>query len=256
MARTLALLGLLALALLSAPAPARPAPPGRALDPGAALGLLGKSDSADALAGGLRGLLLQALPEPLYEDATHWGAQKPGPRRRMVNDGRWWKVRISAANPRDTLVLDLRDLRRPEPGRTTFTLFVSLDARVQFDRQTWRGGLRTYSGSTRARLRLKLTLRCEAQTRLEANGTLLPDAVFRLRVVGSELAYDNFVVEHTAGVGGEAAKVLGDAARAGMKQWHPSLERDLLAKANAAILKAGDTKEVRVSLLSLFGGKP
>jgi hypothetical protein len=33
------------------------------------------------------------------------------------------------------------------------------------------------------------------------------------------------------------------------------MERDLLAKANAAIVKAGDTKEVRVSLSKLLEKK-
>ena len=30
-----------------------------------------------------------------------------------------------------------------------------------------------------------------------------------------------------------------------MKQWRPSIERDLLAKANAAIVKTADTREIR-----------
>ncbi len=37
-----------------------------------------------------------------------------------------------------------------------------------------------------------------------------------------------------------------------MKKFKPDLERDLLAKANAAIVKAADTKEVRVSLGGLL----
>jgi len=100
-----------------------------------------------------------------------------------------------------------------------------------------------------------LEMRCEAVTRLEPNGTPLPDALFRLRVLQSDLSYDNFVVERVAGVGGEAAKVLGDTARGSLKQWRPSLEHDLLARANAAIVKAGDTKEVRLSLVKLFNSK-
>jgi hypothetical protein len=63
------------------------------------------------------------------------------------------------------------------------------------------------------------------------------------------------VVEHIAGLGGEAAKLLGDAARGSIKQWRPSMEHELLAKANVAIVKAGDTKEVRVSLSKLLGKK-
>jgi hypothetical protein len=137
----------------------------------------------------------------------------------------------------------------------TFTAFISFDTHVEFDRQVWHSGRRTYSGSIRARLRVRLTLRCEATAQLDPGGGLLPDAVFRLRVLQAESGYDNFVVEHILGVGGEAAKLLGDAARGSVKQWRPSMEKDLLAKANAALVKAGDTKEVRVSLTKLFGKK-
>jgi hypothetical protein len=245
-----------------------PPVPGKGLTPGAALGLLDGSSPA-ALAGNLRAYLLQALPAPLFEDQRHWGVQKavrevkwrgkglrvhPEVEEVPENDGRWWKVRVSAANPADSLVLDLRDVDRPGPGRLTFTAFVSLDANVEFDRQTWHEGARLYSGSVRARMRLKLTLRCEAEGRLEGKG-FLPEAVVRLRVVGSDFRYDNFVVEHIAGMGGEAARLLGDAARAGAEQWHPSLERSLVARANEAIVKAGDTREVRVGLMALLGKK-
>ena len=102
---------------------------------------------------------------------------------------------------------------------------------------------------------MRLTLDCEALTKFEKGKKILPDAVFRLRVVKSDLGYDNLVVEHTAGVGGEAAKVLGDAVIGGMRQWKPSLERNLRDRANAAIVKAADTKEVRVNLLDLFSSK-
>jgi hypothetical protein len=237
-------------------------PPGKALTPGSALGLLGSNTPA-ALSGNLRAFLLKALPEPLFQDETHWDLQKPvretkwhglHPETLEVpkNDGHWWKVRVTAPHPADTLILDLRDLQQPEEGRLTFTTFVALDAHVDYDKQTWRHGHRLYAGSVRARLRLKMTLHCEATGRLEGNG-ILPEAVVRLRVVQSEAGYDNFVVEHIPGMGGDMAKILGDAVHTGMKQWHPSLERNLLARANEAVVKAGDTKEVRVGLASLLG---
>jgi hypothetical protein len=244
-------------------------PPAKAITTGNVLAALG-GGSIDALAGTLRGFVVKALPTPLYEDTRHWGLQKPvrevkwrgqgfhvHPEKVDVrkNDGRWWKVRVTAERLADTLILDLRDVRQTEPGRMTFTTFISFDTHVEFDRQTWHTGKRTYSGSIRARLRVKLTLRCEATARLDAGGGLLPDALFRLRVLQAESGYDNFVVEHIAGLGGEAAKLLGDAARGSVKQWRPSMERELLAKANAALIKAGDTKEVRVSLSKLLGKK-
>lgn len=244
--------------------------PAKAIGAGNVLSALG-GGSVDALAGSLRGFLLKAMPSPLYEDMRHWGSQKPVREVKwrgkgvhvhpetievMKNDGRWWKVRVTADRLPDTLVFDLRDARQIEAGRMTFTAFLSFDTHVDYDKQTWHAGRRTYSGSIRARLRVKLTLHCEATARLDGSGGLLPDAVFRLRVLQAESGYDNFVVEHIAGLGGEAAKLLGDAARGSVKQWRPSMERDLLAKADAAIVKAGDTKEVRVSLSKLLGKKP
>ena len=132
---------------------------------------------------------------------------------------------------------------------------LALDARVFYDEEKWRSGVRLYAASARARMRIKLTAQCEATARLEPGQTLLPDAVFRLHVVHSDLHYDNVVVEHLAGLGGEAAKLLGEAFRGGLRQWHPSLERDLLTRANAAVEKAGDTKEVRLSLAKLLKSK-
>src|SRR5207302_6261467 len=130
--------------------------------------------------------------------------------------------------------------------------FVAFEARVEYDHQNWDRGLRLYSGSVEARMRVTAALRCEATTKLEANGTLLPDAVFRLRVTDAHVGYDHFEVEHIAGVGGDLAELIGAAAKAGVEQWRPSLERRMLEKADAAIVKAGDTKEVRLSVLKLL----
>jgi hypothetical protein len=236
--------------------------------PPAALAALG-GDSTGALAGSLRAMLVQSLPAPLFEDTSHWGRQKEvtrGLRRRdregaggaaanLKNDGLWWRVTVTAPNPAGALVLDLRDVKQPEPGRMTFTAFVAFDTDVEYERQRWSAGRRLYAGSVRARARVKLTLDCEAVTRLETGGKLLPEAVFRLRVLRSDFRYDNLVFEHVLGVGGEAAKLLGEAAHASIKQWRPSLERRLIERANVAIIKAGDTKEVRLGLSRLWGKK-
>jgi hypothetical protein len=44
-------------------------------------------------------------------------------------------------------------------------------------------------------------------------------------------------------------------ARANLHIWRPSLEHRLIDKANAAIVKAGDTKEVRLGIGKLFERK-
>jgi hypothetical protein len=224
-----------------------------------------------ALSGTLRALLVQHAPAVLYEASPGWGhttrvahgvkwTGKHLPLRPELTytdkpDGTWRKIRAAAVDLPDTLVFDLRNLRNPEPGRMTFDVFISFDAQIDYEHQKWDAGVRFYSGSARARLRFKLLLQCEVITRLEPNGTLLPDAVFRLRVTRADLHYDNLVVEHAAGVGGEVAKLLGDAVQGSLREWHPSLERELSARANAAIVKAGDTQEVRLSLSNLFSNQ-
>jgi hypothetical protein len=259
---TLVLFGAVALGL-TAVSPAQADPP----SPLAALAPTG----LDALSGTLRGILVRSLPDPLYEASPGWGTTKyvargvewkgqglhvhPEVQRSFKNDGTWQKVRFTADRPADTLILDLRNPQFPEPGRLTFDIFLCFDAHIDYTRQEWDAGRKLYDGSLRARLRVKANLSCEVTTRLEPGGGLLPDAVFRMRLTRADVSYDNFVAEHVAGVGGELAKVIGDALRGGLKQWRPSLERELLQRADAALLKAGETREVRVNLASIFTKK-
>jgi hypothetical protein len=226
------------------------------------------SGTVDGLAGSLRGYLVRSLPDPLYEASPGWGHQerairgvkwtgkvlplRPEVMHGEANQGIWKKIRVTAVNRADTLVFDIRDLRSPEPGRITFTIFTTFDARVEYTRQRWEAGVKLFDASARARLRIKLNLQCEASARLELKGLMPPDAVVRLHVVQSNVQWENFVLEHVAGIGGEAAKLFGETVQKSIRQWHPSLERDLQAKANAAIVKAADTKEVRVNLSQLL----
>jgi hypothetical protein len=76
----------------------------------------------------------------------------------------------------------------------------------------------------------------------------VPDLVLRLRVTEAKADYDHFVTEQIGGLGGDAAKVFGDALQ---KILRPALEKKLLPKAQNAIVKAADTREVRLSLGSL-----
>jgi hypothetical protein len=74
-------------------------------------------------------------------------------------------------------------------------------------------------------------------------------------VLRSDFHYDNLVFEHVAGFGGTAARLLGDVIVGSVKKLRPSLEQHLLDKANAAIIKAAATKEVRIHLSKLLGKK-
>jgi hypothetical protein len=202
----------------------------------------------------LRGLLVASVPTPLYEDHKHWDRQKEG-RRGLKNDGLWWRVKVTAPDLAHSLVFELRDVRRAEEGKLTFTTFVAFDTDIAYERQRWEAGRRLFSTSIRGRARVSLALRCEATTRLEDKGRLLPDAVFRVRVTASDFRYGDVVFEHVAGVGGDAAKLIGEAARSAVRSLRPSLESRLLDRANAAIVKAGDTKEIRLGLGKLYERK-
>jgi len=224
------------------------------------------ASAKDELAGNLRGLLLRHLPTPLYAKDQNWGHQEMVKRRHIRgklrdihvevaheprNDGVWKRIRIDAVRPHDTLVFDLRNVLSPEPGKVTFQVFLSLDTHIDYTQQRWESGWKLYDASARARARIRATLDCEATARLE-NAGVVPDLVINLRVVRADVGYDNLKFEHVAGVGGDAAKIIGEFAHSAIKQWRPSIERDALQKANAAVVKAGEHKEVRLSLTKLL----
>jgi hypothetical protein len=236
-------------------------------DPSALLSAMDDGDDA-SLAVGLRTVLAAFLPSPLYEDLKHWGGQKlawdgvhwkgqglhvhPEAQYALKNDGLWQRVELRAPLLTNTLTVEVRDLERPPDGRLLFTTTLAFDAEAEYERQRWDEGKRLWSSSVKARMHVVLTLRCEAATRFEPNGTVIPDAVFRLRVPSSNLRYEKLEVTHVAGVGGDAAKLLGEAAIAAVRQLHPSLERRLVARAEAALVKAGSAREVRLSLGGLL----
>jgi hypothetical protein len=167
------------------------------------------------------------------------------------NEGVWRKIHVTAVNPADTLVLDLRRLQAKESGGIDFQRFVALDIAFDVVQQRWVSGIKLFDASVRGRARARITVDCEAASHLDSS-KLIPEMVIDLKVTKADLAYDNFKLDHIAGVGGEAAQIIGEAGPALVRQWKPSIERDLLAKANAAIVKAGEHKEVRVNLGKLL----
>lgn len=232
------------------------------------LPLAGRGDappppSAAELGTVLRGAMIQFMPRTLHESSPGWGDTKRvvngvkwhGLRPERLydekNDGAWRKLRVTAENLPQTLVFNVHNLERPEPGKAAFDAFIAFDVRVDFQQQNWESGIKLYDGSAVVRFRVLLALKCEATTRLEKTKNLLPDLVLRLRVLDANLHYDNFKLEHVAGVGGDAAELIGDTGRWVIRRVKPNLERDLLTKANTAIVKAGDTKEMRLGFGSL-----
>jgi hypothetical protein len=220
----------------------------------------------DQLAGNLRGLLLEHLPTPLYEASPNWGHQANSKRVHVRgrfrdwhlemnheprNDGVWRRIRVTADNPADTLVFDIRNIAKTPEGPLAFQIFVALNVNFEFQQQRWESGFRLFDLQARGRARVRLTLDCLAASRVETREAL-PELVIDAKVAKADVGYDNLKFVHIAGLGGEAAEIIGEAAQTIVRQWRPSIERDLLAKANAAIVKAGEHKEVRLSLQKLF----
>lgn len=202
----------------------------------------------------LRTVLLKNLPDPFLKTERGWGRQKMF-RRGMKNDGAWRRLSIRVPNAEQSLKLGITEASFPTPGKAAFTAMIGADCDLKFEQQIWKRGIRVYSGETRGRCHAAVLLKCEAEFRSETMpGRILPDFVFRVKVTEARLFYEKLVIEHTAGVGGDAAKVLGEAVIDMVKQAKPNLERDLLNKANAAIVKAADTREIRVSLEAFLKG--
>lgn len=226
---------------------------------------------AEELASVMRTLLTAALPSPLVAKEFNWGHQaevmngvtwegdgilkKPHKQKKLKNDGVWRKIRVEAFDPEKNLTLAVKNVQQPEKGKVTFDMIVALQTRITFEQQVWTRGTRLYSGETRARCRPIVVLKCESTSRVIKTGGLIPEVVFRMRVLDATLSYDEFRVDHTAGVGGELAKVMGDALHDTIKLWKPSLEKDMKEKAQQAIVKAGDTKEVKLGLGRLLDCK-
>jgi len=230
-----------------------------------------EAPSADELATIMRGLLVAALPDPLVAQEFNWGHQTevangitwegsgflktPHKQKKFKNDGVWRKIKVTAVDPDKNVKLAVKTVQQPEKGRTTFDMVITLPTKIDFEQQVWARGTRLYSGETRAKCQPLVVLKCESTSRVEKSGGLLPDVVFRMRVLDAKLSYGDLKVQHTAGVGGDLAKAIGEGLHETVKLWMPSLEKDLKEKAAKAIVKAGDTKEVRLGLGKLLDGK-
>jgi hypothetical protein len=226
------------------------------------------------LAGTFKEMLLKNMPTPLTESLNGWGNQKeavigvywkkegplrykPEPMKKQVNDGHWQKVRVEAIDPAKSLSLEIANMRTSPTGTTLFDATVGLDTRITYEQQMWTAGKRLYAGETRCRCRAELKLTVELDNKLEfASGSLVPNFMLRVRVTKADLQYRDFVCEHTLGVDGKPAEVMGKTVLEFVKKVKPNLEKDMLAQANAGIVKAADTKEIRIEFDKILKGQP
>ncbi len=254
------------------PAPLK-APPAKMDPPKAEPKKTEKTDPAEAhaLAAVLRDLLAKNLPDPLCKSNQNWGHQKAvtvvirhreglrfwsEPVQEMRNDGVWRRVAVHIPDP-SKVTLAVTELTHPEECKVLATVGVIAErVEVKFEQQVWRNGLRLYAGETRGHCKGSLIIKAEVISKAEfKKGSLFPDVSLRIRATEAQLGYDDLVIDHTAGLDGEAAKAIGDLAIRTIKAIKPDLEHELLEKADAAIVKAAGTKEVKGSLDSLMKQK-
>ena len=220
--------------------------------------------SLPEIAAMVKPLLVQMVPPVLYEHSSGWGRTvmaahalrwhgiEPRIEKSPHNDGHWQKVKLL---PRDLDKLDfkLTDPVAVDADRQTFQAYVDFIAGVEYEHQLWERGVRLYSGETRAHLRIQAWVNVESSFKVDTSNGL--DFVFRLKATKAKVQASHLVVEHTAGIGGSGAKLLGEALETIVKEVEPGLQRRLQEKIEAALVKAADTREVRIGLGSLFSTK-
>ncbi len=225
----------------------------------------------DVVAKILQQVIVQKLPSPAVSTKHNWDHQKEfvvgydvkrrgvfnwvaTPRTEKKNEGHWSHLTIGVNEPATKLHLELTNLKSMENGPLTFQAALRAESvSLNVKQQIWARGVRVLSDETRATCKAAVHIDCELSQRLELKpGATLPEIVFKLKVTKAELFYTDLRVQHTLGVGGDAAKIIGETTHKMLNKMKPSVERDLIAKANAAIVKSASDKEVRLGLASLM----
>ncbi len=214
----------------------------------------------------VRDQLIKHMSKPLVETHENWDKQREvtvgvklhhyrlETQRDLRNDGHWHRLKIAARDPENTMMLSLSNMVSAESGRMMFDATISTLVELNFEQQLWKSGTRLLSTETRARATAGVRLQCEATNRFEFKpGTVVPELVLRFRVTHADVFVDRIVVERTLGMNGLPARTIGETVQKLVKRlFQPDLERQLLDRANEAVLKAADTKEIRIGFQKLF----
>ncbi len=213
----------------------------------------------------VRDLLIKHIPKPLVETHENWDKQREvtvgvklhryrlETQRDLRNDGHWHRLKIAARDPENTMMLSLSNMVSEESGRMTFDATISTLVELNFEQQLWKSGIRLLSTETRAGAMAVVRLQCEATNRFEFKpGTAVPELVLRFRVTQADVFVDRIVVERALGMNGLPARTIGETVQKLVKRFQPDLERKLLDRANEDVLKAADTKEIRIGFQKLF----
>lgn len=223
-----------------------------------------QADDTLALAGVVKQIVVKHLPTPAVTSARNWNQQKDvtvrvnavregplkwkfDPVKERRNDGHWTRISLSIVEPARNLSIELKDITTPKSGKTFFRATLAAPVTFKFEQQIWKARLRLYSGETRGRFEAKVVMNCETISMTSwAPNKLLPTQLFQVSVTKADVAANGIKIEHTAGLGGDGAEKLGDATLAAIKLLKPDIEADLRDRANKAIVKAGQSREVRL----------
>jgi|GEM_PF-715047 len=222
-------------------------------------------EEAVAIAKLMREMALQHMPAPLVKANDGWGKQKefavgrvmlrkpnrvsPELPRAMFNDGLWRRFTVSAREPDKTLDIGITELVRPEADKMLVTINVAMDINFRMEQQLWKRGLELYSGETRGHCKTAVQLKAVVVHKTEFKpGALLPDIALKITTTDAKLFYDKLTIDHTAGLDGADAQAVADFVLDLLKKIKPDLEKELLEKGNAAIVKAAGTKEIKLQL--------
>jgi hypothetical protein len=228
-----------------------------------------KPEEVAAISKMLRDMAIQKMPEPLLKANDGWGKQKefavgkvmlrktnraaPEMPRALVNDGLWRRFTVAARDPQKTLAIGVTELVRPADDTMNVTINVAMEINFRMEQQLWVRGRQLYSGETRGHCQGAVQLKATVVHKtIPKPGSLFPDVNMKITTTDAKLFYDKLVIDHTAGLDGEDAQKVADLVIDLIKAIKPDLEKELLEKGNAAIVKAAGTREVKLELDKLL----
>ncbi len=198
---------------------------------------------ARAFSGAATEALVEALNGPPYTFGSNWGNQittRTADGGRWVwegakshfethyrednrNDGVWTRGSISLEDPAHEMIVNFSDFKAtPRLLEVSFQIYARAMLRAQAEARSYRYGVELGAISTGARavVSVNLTLR-----------VYLYDNATRLgwQVVAPDLSYSDVTLDKLGYMGGEAAKVLGDAITGSIKQFFSSQRAKMLA---------------------------
>src|SRR5262249_54934736 len=154
----------------------------------------------------------------------------------------------------ETVAIGIPELTRPAEDKMLVTVNVAMDINFRVEHQLWVRGRQIYSGETRGHCKGAVQLKATVLHKTEFKpGSLLPEVALKITTTDAKLFYDKLVIDHTPGLDGEDAKKVGDFVIDTIKNVMPDLEKQLLERGNAAIVKAAGTKEIKLQLDKLIG---